>query len=88
MENKRYETIVPDTLPNFLANTTESSTLKVENQEVVKESSSKEVTNEVDNAESEGEKLPPLAGANAMNVILVAAECAPWSKTGNLTSFL
>ncbi|KAG6484524.1 hypothetical protein ZIOFF_053043 [Zingiber officinale] len=25
---------------------------------------------------------PPLAGPNVMNVILVAAECAPWSKTG------
>ncbi|KAG9139942.1 hypothetical protein Leryth_026298 [Lithospermum erythrorhizon] len=29
-------------------------------------------------------KPPPLAGANVMNVILVAAECAPWSKTGGL----
>ncbi|KAL9998473.1 Granule-bound starch synthase 2, chloroplastic/amyloplastic [Helianthus debilis subsp. tardiflorus] len=27
---------------------------------------------------------PPLAGPNVMNVILVAAECAPWSKTGGL----
>ncbi|KAJ6371332.1 hypothetical protein OIU77_001772 [Salix suchowensis] len=27
---------------------------------------------------------PPLAGANVMNVIVVAAECAPWSKTGGL----
>ncbi|KAL7260911.1 hypothetical protein ACSBR1_006558 [Camellia fascicularis] len=27
---------------------------------------------------------PPLAGANVMNIILVAAECAPWSKTGGL----
>ena len=26
---------------------------------------------------------PSLAGANVMNVILVAAECVPWSKTGN-----
>jgi len=25
---------------------------------------------------------PPLAGPNVMNVIVVAAECAPWSKTG------
>eukprot|EP00249_Psilotum_nudum_P024017 c29061_g1_i1 orf=359-2758(-) len=30
------------------------------------------------------EKPPPLAGANVMNVIVVAAECAPWSKTGGL----
>ncbi|KAK1432867.1 hypothetical protein QVD17_09769 [Tagetes erecta] len=27
---------------------------------------------------------PPLAGPDVMNVILVAAECAPWSKTGGL----
>ncbi|XP_072990359.1 soluble starch synthase 2-2, chloroplastic/amyloplastic-like [Typha latifolia] len=27
---------------------------------------------------------PPLAGDNVMNVILVSAECAPWSKTGGL----
>ena len=26
----------------------------------------------------------PLAGENVMNVILVGAECAPWSKTGKL----
>lgn len=31
---------------------------------------------------SEAEKPPPLAGPNVMNVIVVAAECAPWSKTG------
>ncbi|XP_058773224.1 granule-bound starch synthase 2, chloroplastic/amyloplastic-like [Vicia villosa] len=30
------------------------------------------------------EKPPPLAGTNVMNIILVAAECAPWSKTGGL----
>ncbi|KAJ8628566.1 hypothetical protein MRB53_021889 [Persea americana] len=29
-------------------------------------------------------KSPPLAGDNVMNVIMVAAECAPWSKTGGL----
>ncbi|XP_074582158.1 soluble starch synthase 2-2, chloroplastic/amyloplastic-like isoform X2 [Curcuma longa] len=27
---------------------------------------------------------PPLAGPNVMNVIVVAAECAPWIKTGGL----
>ena len=26
----------------------------------------------------------PLAGENVMNVVLVGAECAPWSKTGKL----
>ncbi|CAM8987619.1 unnamed protein product [Rhodiola kirilowii] len=30
------------------------------------------------------DERPPLAGSNVMNVILVAAECAPWSKTGGL----
>ena len=25
---------------------------------------------------------PPLAGENVMNVVLVGAECSPWSKTG------
>eukprot|EP01018_Ginkgo_biloba_P038499 Gb_33234 [translate_table: standard] len=29
-------------------------------------------------------KPPPLAGPNVMNIIVVAAECAPWSKTGGL----
>jgi len=33
-------------------------------------------------APSSAEKPPPLAGPNVMNVICVAAECAPWSKTG------
>ncbi|XP_068636566.1 granule-bound starch synthase 2, chloroplastic/amyloplastic [Aristolochia californica] len=34
--------------------------------------------------EEEDVRPPPLAGANVMNIILVAAECAPWSKTGGL----
>lgn len=29
-------------------------------------------------------KPPPAAGENAMNVVFVASECAPWSKTGGL----
>lgn len=42
------------------------------------------VDDEMDVApEEENLKPPPLAGENVMNVILVAAECAPWSKTGN-----
>lgn len=27
---------------------------------------------------------PPLAGENVMNIVMVGAECAPWSKTGGL----
>ncbi|KAK4797733.1 hypothetical protein SAY86_030059 [Trapa natans] len=37
-----------------------------------------------DEDDSEDAKPPPLAGANVMNVVLVAAECAPWIKTGGL----
>ncbi|XVE83771.1 hypothetical protein DITRI_Ditri16bG0113200 [Diplodiscus trichospermus] len=43
-----------------------------------------EVNGEVDDHAIEDEKPPAPAGANVMNVILVAAECAPWSKTGGL----
>lgn len=32
----------------------------------------------------EPQKGPPPAGANVMNLCVVAAECAPWSKTGGL----
>ena len=31
----------------------------------------------------EPEPSGPLAGPNVMNVVLVGAECAPWSKTGS-----
>lgn len=37
---------------------------------------------EVSDPAVEDAEPPPLAGTNVMNVILVAAECAPWSKTG------
>ncbi|XP_024522799.1 soluble starch synthase 2-2, chloroplastic/amyloplastic-like [Selaginella moellendorffii] len=30
------------------------------------------------------DEAPPLAGTNVMNVVIVACECAPWSKTGGL----
>ncbi|KAK9067222.1 hypothetical protein SSX86_014548 [Deinandra increscens subsp. villosa] len=39
---------------------------------------------EADVPASDDVESPPLAGPNVMNVILVAAECAPWSKTGGL----
>ncbi|CAL1357751.1 unnamed protein product [Linum trigynum] len=43
------------------------------------------VSNDVEGVSNvEDSKPPPLAGANVMNVILVSAECAPWSKTGGL----
>ncbi|KAK7316351.1 hypothetical protein VNO77_35321 [Canavalia gladiata] len=84
LNNKSYEAIMPDTLPNEIANIPKISALKIESLDLVRESSLKEGGDEADNSESEGENPPPLAGANVMNVILAAAECAPWSKTGGL----
>ncbi|XP_019428424.1 PREDICTED: granule-bound starch synthase 2, chloroplastic/amyloplastic-like isoform X2 [Lupinus angustifolius] len=84
LKNRRYETIKPVALPNYLSYSKKTSTPKVENQEGVSHSSAKVVTNEANKVESVYEKTPPLAGADVMNVILVAAECAPWSKTGGL----
>lgn len=54
-----------------------------EDLEDVKKENVKAANAAEDAAPGEGIKdSPPLAGANVMNVILVAAECAPWSKTG------
>ncbi|KAL0450543.1 UNVERIFIED_CONTAM: Granule-bound starch synthase 2, chloroplastic/amyloplastic [Sesamum latifolium] len=55
-----------------------------EKHEDVKESSSEDANAELDDPTNEDVKPPPLAGVNVMNIILVAAECAPWSKTGGL----
>ncbi|KAH7554577.1 hypothetical protein ACOSP7_027993 [Xanthoceras sorbifolium] len=71
-------------LPSFLSRTSEISSLKDEEHEDLKDSSLQEVTSEATDPTADDAKLPPLAGANVMNVILVAAECAPWSKTGGL----
>ncbi|RDY10245.1 hypothetical protein CR513_05262, partial [Mucuna pruriens] len=78
LKDRPHETTRPDTLSAFFANGTELLSLQAENQEGVIESTT--------TIESEGETEipPPLAGTNVMNVILVAAECAPWSKTGGL----
>ncbi|XP_052195689.1 granule-bound starch synthase 2, chloroplastic/amyloplastic isoform X2 [Diospyros lotus] len=81
-KDRTSETVWSDELPSFLSSTT--STLKDEEDEDLQESSLKDVNDETDMPMSEDEKPPPLAGANVMNVILVAAECAPWSKTGGL----
>ena len=38
---------------------------------------------EQDDSSNTAEKtVAPLAGTNVMNVVIVSAECAPWSKTG------
>ncbi|KAL3629378.1 Sucrose synthase [Castilleja foliolosa] len=38
----------------------------------------------IEDPTNEDIKSPPLAGPNVMNIILVSAECTPWSKTGGL----
>lgn len=40
------------------------------------------VVSESNASEEEEKDSGPLAGVNVMNVIVVAAECAPWAKTG------
>ncbi|KAJ0100024.1 hypothetical protein Patl1_21898 [Pistacia atlantica] len=72
-------------LPSFLQLIAESSLPKDEEHRDSKGSSSQasEASGATDSA-IEDAKPPPLAGANVMNIILVAAECAPWSKTGGL----
>ncbi|KAG5624256.1 hypothetical protein H5410_009474 [Solanum commersonii] len=45
------------------------------------EGSSAEANEETEDPVNIDEKPPPLAGTNVMNIILVASECAPWSKT-------
>lgn len=70
------EKVWSDELPSFLSSASEISTINDEKQP--------EINNVESDPIAEDTKPPPLAGANVMNVILVAAECAPWSKTGFL----
>lgn len=53
-----------------------------EQQEYSKESSPENANVEAQDPTNEDVKPPPLAGPNVMNIIMVASECAPWSKTG------
>ncbi|PRQ53601.1 putative starch synthase [Rosa chinensis] len=74
-----------DSLPSFISTTVETSSLKDEEEHVdLKEPSLQEVNVGATDPTIEDVKPPPLAGPNVMNIILVAAECAPWSKTGGL----
>ncbi|KAF5958549.1 hypothetical protein HYC85_005774 [Camellia sinensis] len=84
MRDTTSERVWSDELPSFLSSSSASSSPKDEQHEDVKESSLQEVNGEANMPTSEDVKPPPLAGANVMNVILVSAECAPWSKTGGL----
>ncbi|KAJ8775048.1 hypothetical protein K2173_020052 [Erythroxylum novogranatense] len=78
------EKIQSDELPTFLSSSLKVATINVEKHVDQGESALSEINNvESDMIEKEPPP-PPLAGANVMNVILVAIECAPWSKTGGL----
>lgn len=79
------ESVWSDELPSFLSSSSATSSLKEEKLGDLKESSLQEVHGEANVPTSEDVKPPPLAGANVMNVIVVSAECAPWSKTGILS---
>ena len=64
------------------SSTNKSSSIKDREEKKLGESYFKELSELVNDAAVEDDKPPPLAGQNVMNVILVAAECAPWCKTG------
>lgn len=70
-----------DVLPSFLSKTSKTDGQKDDEEKKLKETVLDGATVEADRAPGK-EKPPPLAGINVMNIILVAAECAPWSKTG------
>lgn len=74
-----------DPLPSYLTKTPETPSIKTEEyMETKEEMSHEEASSDTDEPSKDEEQPPPLAGANVMNVILVAAECAPFSKTGGL----
>lgn len=76
LKDTTSEKIWSDDLPAFLS--------LYETQQDLKEPSLEEANGDKNIPTSEDVKPPPLAGPNVMNIILVAAECAPWSKTGGL----
>ncbi|KAJ0237286.1 Starch synthase 2 [Hirschfeldia incana] len=74
-----------DPLPSYLTKTPETPRIKTEEyRETKEENIHEEASSDTNDPVRDEEKPPPLAGANVMNVILVAAECAPFSKTGGL----
>ncbi|GKB93681.1 granule-bound starch synthase 2, chloroplastic/amyloplastic [Tanacetum coccineum] len=82
---KKSETIgLP--LKNPLDEESRSHLLSASNGAYEKSDDAREsvLDDEADVPASDDAESPPLAGPNVMNVILVSAECAPWSKTGGL----
>ncbi|GAB2287842.1 Sucrose synthase [Dionaea muscipula] len=68
------------TLPHFLLTSTPEGVM----DQILEESISKVEITEPNDPLPDDVKAPPLAGVDVMNIILVAAECAPWIKTGGL----
>eukprot|EP00271_Cylindrocystis_brebissonii_P017373 TRINITY_DN4509_c0_g1_i1.p1 TRINITY_DN4509_c0_g1~~TRINITY_DN4509_c0_g1_i1.p1 ORF type:complete len:864 (+),score=115.96 TRINITY_DN4509_c0_g1_i1:105-2594(+) len=83
--------LAPQTIPSSTTFTFTSPRTEGANELPPLQSQAKETGTEAGAAPpAEGEKEPteppppPLAGPNVMNVVVVASECAPWSKTGGL----
>ncbi|KAL3525926.1 hypothetical protein ACH5RR_014298 [Cinchona calisaya] len=75
---------IPSDVPSFLSQSDATLHLEDKKHEDFEKSSTEKVNVDKEDSENEEAKPPPLAGANVMNIILIAAECAPWSKTGGL----
>ncbi|KAI3936159.1 hypothetical protein MKX01_021439 [Papaver californicum] len=79
------ETFRSDRVPFFHSKASESYNVKEEMVEEVQKVSFGDSNSEANGTPvEENIGSPPLAGVNVMNIILVAAECTPWSKTGGL----
>uniref|UniRef100_A0A7N0RGG7 starch synthase n=1 Tax=Kalanchoe fedtschenkoi TaxID=63787 RepID=A0A7N0RGG7_KALFE len=87
IENSKH--VQSENLPTFFSTSVGTSASEPDSSEKINflnnRVSSKDIHTEPNLPVLQGDdKKPPLAGLNVMNVILVAAECAPWSKTGGL----
>lgn len=72
-----------DFVPAFLSSKSSHSSVKEGKDRQPSEPTLKDDSDTVETAGVDV-KPPPLAGVNVMNIVIVAAECAPWSKTGIL----
>ncbi|KAJ7970995.1 Starch synthase, chloroplastic/amyloplastic [Quillaja saponaria] len=84
LKDTGFKALSTDVVQPFLSINTDTSRLQDKNQVDMNDTSSQEASSEASHLVTEDAEAPPLAGANVMNVIMVAAECAPWSKTGGL----
>ncbi|KAI3983129.1 hypothetical protein MKX01_030851 [Papaver californicum] len=83
--NSSFETFRSERLPFFQSKASESFSVKEEMVGEVEKVIFGDLKSEANGTpEEENIGSPPPAGVNVMNIILVAAECTPWSKTGGL----